>query len=184
MTEDEMRDYLELFWDDGIDPILSFWDDRTSNKRLLFASHDRVAVLRYIIACPVANDEQKQMAQLSLDGEGEPGRLVDQPLVKPEPFLIAEIDWNSLTAERRKELLAGCGYSTVAWKKPWDKMPPTMQVLLARELERISGGTATLEHDEVMEELRHEPGWEQRFDPRLSRPKSRRRTGTGNARAK
>jgi hypothetical protein len=42
-----------------------------------------------------------------------------------------------------------------------------VQVLLARELEADSGGYATLKHDEIMEELRHTPGWEITSDPRL-----------------
>ena len=53
-------------------------------------------------------------------------------------------------------------------KEPWDNVLSTVQVLLARELERITAGYATLRHTELMEELRHEPGWEEACDPRLT----------------
>jgi len=73
MTESEMQDYLELFWDDGVDPVFSFWDERSDDKRLLCASHDEATVLRYVLASPLATAEQKEEAQLTLEElEAEP----------------------------------------------------------------------------------------------------------------
>jgi hypothetical protein len=178
MTEDEMRDYLELFENDGIDPIYSIWDVRTNDKRLLIASHDEAVLCRYTIASPLASDEEKKWAQSVLgefvtDSEAGEHRTENytpaKSTVPVDEFLVAEIDWNALSAEKRKELLAGCGYWTGMSKEPWDNMLSTVQVLLARELERISGGKATFIHDEIMEEMRHEPGWEAICDPRLQR---------------
>jgi hypothetical protein len=175
MTEDEMQDYIELFDDDGNDPIYSFWDVRTDDKRLLIASHNPVLVYRYIILSELATAEEKQDARriLGLAPEEEEERQPIEndrpvpPIATTETFLVAEVDWGSLSDGRRKELMGACGYWEGMSKEPWGNLLPHAQVLLARELERISGGTATFVHDEIMEELRHEPGWEAKCDPRL-----------------
>lgn len=72
MTEYEMRDYIELFWDDGREPIYSLWDGRTPDKKLLCASHDEAVVLRYVVSSPLSTEHQKQHALRMLehlDGE-------------------------------------------------------------------------------------------------------------------
>lgn len=172
MTEDEMQDYLELFWNDGQDPIFSVWEESTEDKRLLCASHEEATVYKYVLASPTSNEEQKGRARavlMMLEAE-ESGHASSCPAqaMTEQPFLVAEISWDSLSTQRREELCRGCGYWVGVAKRPWSVMLPTTQVLLARELERISGGYATLTHNEFMEELRQEPGWEQTCDPRLT----------------
>jgi hypothetical protein len=176
MTEKEMQDYIELFDNDGDDPIYSFWDVRTDDKRLLIASHNPVLVCRYIMISELATAEEKQEARgmLGLATEDEEKQQIIENAERPlhsiaatAPFLVSEVDWDSLSMERRKGLLAACGYQTGMWEAPWNNMLYAARVLLARELERVSGGTATLAHDWYMEEMRHEPGWEASLDPRL-----------------
>jgi hypothetical protein len=63
MTENDMQDYLELFADDGIE---SYWDERTEDKQLLFASHDGEMVLGFIVDCPLSTEAERKMAELLL----------------------------------------------------------------------------------------------------------------------
>jgi hypothetical protein len=66
MTEKEMQDYLEMFASDDIEPIFSFWDEQTEDKRLICASHDHALVLEFIIGCPLATESDKIMARALL----------------------------------------------------------------------------------------------------------------------
>jgi hypothetical protein len=178
MTEEEMLECNKLFWADSGNPIYNYWDQRTNDKRLLCASADEATVYRFILTCDVATEEDKQIAEqrlTDLDAEDSVIKLLQTPKTtkptKPIPqsdyFLIVELDWESLSMQRRKELLTRCGYSSELWNEPWAGFLPHFQVLVARELEQVSGGFATLKHNPVMEELRNQTGWEQRCDPRL-----------------
>lgn len=66
MTENTMRDFIELFWDEN-EPVYSYWDERTENKKLLCASHDEAVVLRYVLTSPLSNLLQKQGALRTLE---------------------------------------------------------------------------------------------------------------------
>jgi hypothetical protein len=66
MTENEMRDLIELFWDEN-EPIYSLWDERTDDKKLLCASHDEAVVLRYQLTSPLSTELQKQTSQRTLE---------------------------------------------------------------------------------------------------------------------
>lgn len=66
MNEQEMRDYVELFWDED-EPIYSIWDERTEDKKLLCASHDEAVVLRYVVTSPLSTLLQKQTALTTLE---------------------------------------------------------------------------------------------------------------------
>ena len=81
---------------------------------------------------------------------------------------MKEILWKDLSRERREELLNRCGYSETQWKREWSEMLPFAQLLLARELESMSGNTATLRANNV--ELiagQDGIGWENHHDPRI-----------------
>jgi hypothetical protein len=75
MTEGSMRDLIEVFCDDEMEYIFSFWDERTADKKLLCASHDEAKVCRFVIASPLATDEQKQGVQLLLDELSAEGKV-------------------------------------------------------------------------------------------------------------
>ncbi len=84
----------------------------------------------------------------------------------PGTFLVAEIDWDTLPRQRQRQLLGRCGFSGDFWLCDWEDIEDEERVLLARELEAVSGGYVTLRHDADMEELRHKTGWEITCDPR------------------
>jgi hypothetical protein len=64
-----MRSYIELFWNDGNEPIFSLWDERTDDKHLLCASHDEAVVTRFVVTSPLSTERQKQTALQMLEAE-------------------------------------------------------------------------------------------------------------------
>ena len=83
MRENEMRDFIELFWDEN-EPIYSYWDERTDDKKLLCASHDEAVVLRYVLTSPLSTLFQKQTALYTLEQLEAERRQTDTPTTEPD----------------------------------------------------------------------------------------------------
>jgi len=58
MTDDKMEHYIKLF-DNKSEPIFCIWDERTSNKKILCASHDLLTVCEYIVTSPIVPEKLK-----------------------------------------------------------------------------------------------------------------------------
>jgi hypothetical protein len=65
MTEAEMQGIRSLLWECG--EIMVCFDERTEDKKMLFATKDEPTMLRYILSSPVFTAEEKERAKDTLD---------------------------------------------------------------------------------------------------------------------